>query len=535
MCEYGAAMRLKASTTREWLGAGGAALSALLWTALYAPREWAWAAGVALVPLLWMARRAESNRQALRFGWAAGFLHWLLAIRWLTNVTVGGWVALSAYCALYVLPPVWLARNWRGGGLGFAASLAVVWSGCEFFRGWFGWGGFPWNPLGVGLAPWPPGIQLASVGGIWLVSGLVAFTNGLVAWAVIERRGWRGLALGALAVVLALGWGVWRAWRLDDADHVSRMGSGRTLRVALVQTSIPQDEKWVQSKIEMIYERLAGLTRQAQAGPDAELIIWPETALPDDVRNSLPSYTLVRGLVTNGPPILLGSLDSREDAGGELRYYNSAFLLDRQGRLAGEYAKRHLVIFGEYVPFERWIPEAWRFAMGLPLSITAGDRGAIFYAGGGRTPLAPLICFEDILPHLARADVRRGARMLVNVTNDAWFDECATPRQHLRNAIPRAVENGVPLARAANTGVSCVVARSGRVEARLSDEAGRTWRPGVLWAEAAVPPDGMPLTLYARMGDIYGLACVVATALWLGAGAWSRRRRRGARGLGTME
>ena len=136
-------MKLTPSRRDEWVAAGCAGASALLWAAVFPPLEWTWAAWVALVPVLVMARWTVDGRRVLRLAWAAGFVYWLLALRWLTHVTVGGWMVLAAYCALYVLPPVWLARRWRGGGLGFAASLAVVWSGSEFFRGWFGWGGFP--------------------------------------------------------------------------------------------------------------------------------------------------------------------------------------------------------------------------------------------------------------------------------------------------------------------------------------------------------------------------------------------------------
>ncbi len=164
------------------MAAGCAAAAGGLWAAVFPPLEWTWAAWGALAPLWVMARRAASDRQALRLGGAAGFLHWLLAIRWLTHVTVGGWIVLAAWCALFVLPPVWLARRWRGGGLGFAAALAVVWCGCEFVRGRFGWGGFPWAAGRMGLTPWLPAIRLAEFGGVWLVSGL----------AVLPAACWRG-------------------------------------------------------------------------------------------------------------------------------------------------------------------------------------------------------------------------------------------------------------------------------------------------------------------------------------------------------
>ena len=505
-------MKLTPSTRDEWNAAACAVASGMLLFAAFPPLEWTWAPWGALVPLLAMARQSP-ERRALRMGWTGMFLFWLLSIRWLTHVTVAGWVFMAGYCALYAVPATWVARRWRGGALGFAGSVAVVWCGGEFARGWLG-GGFPWNPLGVALTPWLPGIQLAEFGGVWLVSGLAAFANALLAWAVAERRDWGAVGLGAAAVAAALGWGAWRAEHVPLPD--------RSIRVALVQTSIPQDEKWVSTKVEMIYARLKELTRKAQTDPGVELAIWPETALPDDVRNSQRSYELVWSLATNGPPILAGSLDTATGADGEDEYYNSAFLFNEKGRIVGEYDKRHLVIMGEFVPLGKWIPREWQEAVGLPMSITPGTGGAVFRVGSGRVPLSPLICFEDILPYLARADVRAGARMLVNVTNDAWFDDEVAPRQHMRNAVLRAVENRVPLVRAANTGISCVVAPSGRVEAQLADGEGRSWTPGVLWADVGVPSDGMPLTFYARFGDVYGIACLVATGLWL-ARAWKRK------------
>ena len=511
----GGPMKIVPSSRTEWMAAACAAASGLLLYATFPPLEWTCAAWIALVPLFVMARIAPA-RMALKMGFFAGFLFWLLGIRWLTHVTVLGWIPLSAYCAMYALPAVWMANRWRGGAAGFAASAAVVWCGGEFLRGWI-FGGFPWNPLGVALTSWLPAVQLAEFGGVWLVSGLAVFANALLAWAMAERRGWGALAAGALLVAIALGWGAWRSGKWPVSE--------RTIRVALVQTSIPQDEKWVTSKILMIYERLADLTRKAQGDPSVELVIWPETALPDDVRNSENSYALVWSLCTNGTPILTGSLDAAQRDSGKTEYFNSAFLFDAEGRIAGEYDKRHLVIGGEFIPLAGLVPWSWQVAWGWPASITEGEESAVFRAGKGDVPLSPLVCFEDIFPNLARADVRAGSRMLVNLTNDAWFDERVAPRQHMRNASLRAVENRVPLIRACNTGVTCVVGPSGRVAAQLSDGAGRTDGPGVLWADVPVPADASPLTFYARYGDIYGIACAAATVLWLVPAAWQRRKK----------
>jgi len=508
-------MKIQRSNSAEWTAAAGAVATGLLLFAAFPPLEWTWAAWVALVPL-WVVARQVPTRLALKMGFVAGLLFWLLSIRWLTNVTALGWLAVCAYCAIYFLPTGFFANRWRGGTLGFAAGLAAIWSGSEFLRGWM-FGGFPWNTLGTALTPWLPAVQLAEFGGVWLVSGLAAFANALLVWALAERRGWRALALGGALVAGALGWGAWRAATLPVPE--------RSIRVALVQPAIPQDEKWVAAKILMIYERLAELTRQAQSDPAVELVIWPETALPDDVRNSENSYALVWSLCTNGTPILTGSLDTAVRESGEPEYFNSAFLFDVDGRIVGEYDKRHLVIGGEFIPLVELVPAAWQVAWGWPASITAGKESVVFRAGRGDMPLSPLVCFEDILPDLARADVRAGARMLVNVTNDAWFDARVQPRQHMRNAILRAVENRVPLVRACNTGVTCAIEPSGRVAESLSDGAGRTDGPGVLWATVPVPDDAAPLTFYARYGDIYGIACAAATVLWLAAALRTRRKQ----------
>ena len=131
--QNGRPMKVTPSKREEWFAAACAVVSGFMLIAVFSPLEWTWATGVALVPLLAMARRVPV-RMAMRLGWMAGFLFWLLSIRWLTHVTVLGWVFMSAYCALYVLPAVWVANRWRGGAAGFSASLAVAWCGGEFLR-----------------------------------------------------------------------------------------------------------------------------------------------------------------------------------------------------------------------------------------------------------------------------------------------------------------------------------------------------------------------------------------------------------------
>ena len=553
-------MKLERSTWSEAFAALDAALSAVLLAVAFGVDGAPWAALVGLVPLWGMARLAPEGR-ALRFGAAAAFAFWAVTLRWLTNVTVIGWLGLSAYCALLVMPSVLFANRWKGGPMGFAFGLAGIWWGMEWFRGWFG-GGFPWNPLAAAMVPWTWTIQPAEWIGAYGVSAMVALVNAMIAWpltggrhrrameewlrgevqveeppplALVRGRGrvafmMRRVAVFAMAVFalravihLRLAALLW-----TDAE------TARPVTVAMVQPSIPQDEKWVSSKVDMIYSRLATLTRQAIAGPAPapDAVLWPETAVPDDLLTSKRSMALASSLCrARGTPLVTGTLDTViDEAAGTVAYYNAAALLDAQGRPAASYAKRHLVVMGEFVPLSRWIPAAWRRALGIPPDITPGTEGAVFPLGprGAEVPAAPLICFEDLVASLARRDVADGARLLVNLTNDAWFDDALAPMQHMRAAALRTVENRVPLLRAANTGVTCAIDRTGRITALLRDDASnRTSAPGVLRKTVFAPPDGMRLTFYTRFGDIGGVPCAAATALWLAAGWLQGRRRKG--------
>ncbi|MBR4250717.1 MAG: apolipoprotein N-acyltransferase [Kiritimatiellae bacterium] len=552
-------MKLERSTWSEAFSALDAALAAVLLAAAFGVNGAPGAALVGLVPLWGMARVAPEAR-AVRFGAASAFAFWAVTLRWLTNVTVLGWLGLSAYCALLVMPSVLFANRWKGGPMGFALGLAGIWWGMETFRGWFG-GGFPWNPLAAAMVPWNWTIQPAEWVGAGGVSALVAFVNALIAWPLTggrHRRAmeewWRGEVPveepHPLALVRSRGRGafvmrrvsvfVMVVFALQAVIHLRLTAllladaeTARPVTVAMIQPSIPQDEKWVSSKVDMIYSRLATLTRQAIAGPAPapDAVLWPETAVPDDLLTSKRSMALASSLCrARGTPLVTGTLDTvLDEAAGTVAYYNAAALLDAQGRPAASYAKRHLVVMGEFVPLSRFIPAAWRRALGIPPDITPGTAGGRFPLGprGAEVPAAPLICFEDLVASLARRDVADGARLLVNLTNDAWFDDALAPMQHMRAAALRAVENRVPLLRAANTGVTCAIDRTGRVTALLRDGAtGRTADAGVLRATVLAPPDGMRLTFYTRFGNIGGVPCAAATALWLIAG-WFRNRRKG--------
>jgi apolipoprotein N-acyltransferase len=246
-------------------------------------------------------------------------------------------------------------------------------------------------------------------------------------------------------------------------------------------------------------------TYAAACRPD--LVIWPETA----VQGVMPWHADVMALASNaactaGAPLLTGtveaSLEYRATQTPLARYHNSAWLFGTNGMACGRYRKQHLVPFGEFVPGDRWFPLLERLSP-VGFSCTPGTDSTVLSIRSrsgrpaGVLAFSPLICFEDVFAGLSRRAVRRGARLLVNITNDAWFDGSSEPEQHMRQAVFRCVENGVPMVRAANTGVTCSIDASGRVF-RLGPGGVTT---GFMPAGIQVTPATQPRTFYSRHGD----------------------------------
>lgn len=495
-------------TPRRWIADAAAALSGALLSAAFAPLEASEAAWIALVPLLVAVRFAESPRSAFRLGFISGTLFWLTSIWWLSRVTYAGWVTLAFYCALYVggfatAAHLWLRRFGHerlGANIGFMLFAACAWAGLEWVRSTFATG-FAWNALGVSQYRNVALVQGAAWGGVYAVSALIVGVNSGVALTVMRymsrgghwgRRPHLELMLAFLVLALAFLTGARRVRTLSDGPH--------ELRVGLIQTAIPQDDKWDEGTVDLIYERLDQLTRAALRTGPLDLVIWPETALPDDVRYSQTSYDLVYSLASLGTPLLVGSMDSEWPEDRRPLFYNSSFLFDTEGRVIERYDKQHLVLFGEYVPFQRAFPFL-RAMTPIQESFTPGTTTTVFRLDQPPVAFSVLICFEDTVSHLARKAVRAGARLLVNQTNDAWFDPSSASRQHMAQCVLRVVETGVPALRVANTGYTCYIDRRGVVAVKLTDERGGTIFPGFTTAVARPAPETMSLTFYTRYGD----------------------------------
>jgi len=500
--------------------------------------EGASAAWLGLIPLI-IVIRLSRPKAAFWWGWLGGFVFWLITLVWLLQLrnswgvlplVILSWIGLSAYCALYTgLFGFLLAKTFpvfdaeqgiageaagAGSGIKFAYRVVplvmapVIWIGTEYLRAVIGTG-FPWNCLGVCQYQNIPAIQIASWGGVYAVSGLIVLLNSALAMTAIRvitevrYRKKRGrihyeLMLGLIAVAVCWSFGVRRVKLGDAVQGVTQV---QTIRVASVQPNIAQPKKWYPGFRDESY---AALEKQSDLAmmSKPDLLVWPETAIPDILTVDPTAQKVVGSLVTEKTSILVGSLDF-EQTEDRLDYYNASFLVEGDRHIAGTYRKRHLVPFGEYLPFENQVPLIKRMAP-LGFSCLPGDDNQILELKtktAGISLFGILICFEDVFPYLGRRDVRAGARFLVNQTNDGWFQGSSASRQHMANAVFRAVENRVPMVRCANTGITCSIDRFGRIFEMLSDDNGNTELCGFSVSELNLEPENRKLTLYSRFGD----------------------------------
>ncbi|MAY66403.1 MAG: apolipoprotein N-acyltransferase [Rhodospirillaceae bacterium] len=497
----------------------------------------------AFAGLIWLIASRPNLRGALADGWWFGAGHAAAGTFWISHsLTIDlarhGWlipIAVVGFAAVLGLFPALAAgilhrlrRTGAAPGGGDALILAAAWTISEWVQGWL-FTGFPWNLMGTVWTFADAMVQPASAVGIY---GLSLFTvwaaSAPAALASGGRRPW--LASAFAAAFLA---GVWGGgmWRLAGAETAFAPG----VHLRLVQPNIAQADKWrsglraghVARQIEMSLNPggVDGVPQPSpeqgdepkpDPAPEPTHIIWAETAVPY-VLGREP--VLLRALSHAAPikgALLTGSLRIEDRSDGPPRVYNSLYAVEASGRVALTYDKHHLVPFGEYVPFQDWL--------GF-LKITQG-RGNFTPGPGPRVlevkglpPFSPLICYEVIFPHAVLP--RPGetleeprARWLLNLTNDAWFGVTPGPYQHLAAARLRSVEEGLPLVRVANTGISAIIDPWGRTVTALGlGEAGAI--------DAGLPEPIEARTLFSRIGNTLAL---VLAGLFAAFGYLAHRR-----------
>ena len=286
--------------------------------------------------------------------------------------------------------------------------------------------------------------------------------------------------------------------------------SGRTLRVTFVQPSIPQTLIWNADADDERFADLIKLTTQALTNK-TDLLLWPEAAVPKLLRWNKPFYESIRDVArSNHVWMILGADDMEPRPGAKTRedadYFNSSFLISSEGDLMEGYRKRNLVIFGEYVPLVRWLPFI-KYLTPIDSGFTPGEKTIPFQIGHlARTSV--LICFEDVFPELARDSTEPDTDFLVNLTNNGWFGEGAAQWQHAVSGLIRAVENGVPLLRCCNNGLTCWIDEFGRMRQIFRDAHGSYYGPGFVTMEIPVGVRKPVRTIYNRYGNWFGWMCV---------------------------
>lgn len=411
--------------------------------------------------LLWLGLNAATLKRAFRDGWICGSLCYAACLYWVViPVHVhGGFpfflalpcpillgMYLGLYSGLFAAIICRLQTSLPSPLLGLGAGL--LWGGMEMAQGTL-FTGFSWLTLSAAMAPWPAAIQaLAYVGEYWQSALFAACT----AWLILGWRSRPSLALGAATGVGLLAWGVW-------AVNIPLAEAPR-IRVALIQGNIDQSVKWDETYQEHTVHEYLRLTRR-ELVPKPDLVVWPETATPFYLQEENALARQVRGFVRDNQLLLLTGTPryAVNIATGEVTYANSAFLLGPSGETIAFYDKEHLVPFGEYVPFGDLFPFISRLAAGEGEFVPGSDPAPLRWDD---LALGMLICYETIFSNLSQDRVRAGSNLLVNISNDAWFGMSSAPRQHLHQAVLRAVEQGRFLVRATNTGITAVIDPRGR-------------------------------------------------------------------------
>ncbi len=511
---------------RRWLCAAGlGAVAATAFPPLYILPF----AVVAFTGLVWLIDGTgggrHPSRAAFAAGWWFGFGHFVAGLYWITNALMVdaakfGWLVpfavagLAAYFALYPALATLVTRLSGATGVRRIVVLAVAWTACEWLRGMV-LGGFPWNLMGTVWAWSDAMIQLTAYIGTYGLSLLAVFAAAVPATLADappdkpRLRRWR--AVMAMAGLIGLVW-LGGAARLALAPQYGAPQSGAggapamvaamvpDVRLRLVQGNIDQRNKWRAGQRGINFRKHLRMSAAGAAGAVTH-IIWPETAAPYVLANDAAARAAVARVVPRSGVVITGAIRTTPAGVKPFRVWNSIHAVDGAGKVLASYDKFHLVPFGEFVPFRRLLPLTKLTAGTVDFSAGPGPRTLRL---PGLPPMSPLICYEVIFPGNV-LDAEDRPEWLLNLTNDAWFGISTGPYQHFAAARLRAVEQGLPLVRAANTGISAVVDPYGRTIARLGLGV-----EGIL--DSPLPRALPALTLYGRFGD-WVLLCLLLAAL----------------------
>lgn len=517
-----ASQRWRVSELRGWQRALAAMSAGALSVLSFAPWHLPFVLFATLPVLVWLIDGARDPKDAAFAGWWYGFAFFLLNLFWigeafLVEAEKFAWMMPFAVTLL----PIGMALFWAGAAsickrfwcAGYMRVLlfAAVMAAAEWVRGHV-FTGLPWNVIGYALTypvSWMQSAAFAGVYGLTLPAVLI-FASPLVLLADAKKPSaavaLKSIAVGAVPLILLTLLG---SWRLASADSIADV-EGVKLRI--VQPSVLQREKWMPSKQAEVFGLHLKLTVTAPDGTrdgaqGITHVIWPEAAMPFLPMEHPEALKAIGDVLPPGAFLISGAIRRDFDADNRQRGYNSILAFDTDGKVIASYDKVHLVPFGEYLPFhdvlsslglEKLTHGLGSFDIGpwpRPLLKVPGLPGA-----GG------LICYEALFPgRIIDAEHRPG--VLINVTNDGWFGDTSGPRQHFHQARVRAVEEGLPLVRAANNGISGLVDSFGRMRGFADMNT-------VAVVDAALP-GALPITVYGRAGDgILAIMLLISAAVF---------------------
>jgi apolipoprotein N-acyltransferase len=465
-------------------------------------------AWIALVPLMVVIARRPSPLRAFILGWAIGSVFFYVTCYWLTYSMIhyGGLPTMLAY--LLLVPGALVVGAFHG-LFAFVLALAirkwgreavllapVVWPACEWIR--LGVTGQLWNALGYSQAYHTWLIQAAAWGGVYAVSFLIVAFNSAITLFIVKHT--QRAILGASMTVLFVG--ILMAWSsMEDWSKYSL--SLPTVSVVAVQPNVPMTFAKSAEEMKELLERHLILSNRGlihRWEGDPALVVWPESPMNFTYASDKTFQELVANFTReNHTSLLFNSLEPAPGGGA----YNSALLVNEEGRLISQYDKIRLMPFGEYVPLPQWIPGA-SLISGIVGDFTPGSNYTVMPVGDRR--IGVFICIESAYPWIARTLVKNGATGLINISNDGYLGPTAVMRQHLANVIFRAVENSTPIMRVTNTGLSAEILYDGTVF-----QSTNGFQTDVqTWSFLQLKP---PQTFYTRYGDLFVYLCTAITVL----------------------
>ncbi len=503
-------------------------------------------AWIALIPLF-VSLMEKNAKASFYLGMLTGFVYFVGTVYWIFNsiyfygnipavlsllILIALCLYLGAYVGVFSVLLNFLSRHSR---LPVLFTAPVLWVTLEFLRT-YALTGFPWSVLGYSQYKFLTLIQISDITGIYGVSFLVAALNGaifdvMVYWPKRLSRmplygRWQitiGLIIFSLVVAVSLFYGMWRLKTVEK---------GRNMRVSVIQGNFEQEKKWdVKFKRQIIDSYKRHTLKASLDYP--ELIVWPETSIPfvfgqdealtaeiREFQKTLESYLLFGGVtvkdVSDNKPRSPAAFLRKQEAGvqGKNQIANSAILMSPDGEVLSVYDKIHLVPYGEYVPLRKILPFIKKLVVGVG-DFMQGKEYTVTDIPGAR--ISSPICYEIIFPGLVRKFADKGANLFVTITNDAWFGRTSAPYQHFSMAVFRAVENRVPVIRAANTGISGFIDAKGRIQKKSG-----------IFVEAVLTDDvtleSFKKSFYSRYGDLFAFLCIISFVLLIANNVYPKKR-----------